>query len=356
MARPRPLRVAFAALVVAVLATPSTGLALAARPPVGQRSFAPPSYKGLNYGMPETLSGRWVGTAWLRSGTGSQDWWPQTRPVFEADLDVIQRRHLGRVIRIFVGLDQAMRWDPRRGFRGFDDQVLDNLDTALRMVEARALEAIVVVYDQEQLGAPGNFHVEALDGRHPAMRAAYLQATTEFFRRFAPESGVLGWDLFNEAYGSLGRDGHLPPPPAPDPASPGYDDETVHAWLRDLAAAARRGAPDAWLTVSDFGQLYESPIQARLYADVVDFYDIHVYDDAPALPDLRVLRAPVILGESGAGLEHYREQRFAGPAVAAALDQGRAAGAVAVLAHAGSHLVMTRDHRLTATGRVLAAA
>lgn len=318
-------------------------------------SFSLPSYKGLNYGVPNTASGQFVGTEWLRSGTGSSDHWNQVKPAFEADLEFIRQQRLGSVVRIFFGLDQAMRWDRSNGFQGFYPQVLDNFQTALGMVAAHDMKAIVVIYDQEVVASEGNFRFAALDGHHATMRAGYLRATSEFMARFGQDRAVAGWDLFNEAYDSLGTNGGLPAPGHKDPVSPGYSDQTIHGWLRDLYSAAKCAAPGALLTVSDSSRLTGGSRDTGLFSDVVDFYDLHIYDDAPRIPDLRGLGRPAIVGEVGAGLDggHISQPAFAAPAIKSALEGGRTAGAVGVLASNGGALFST-DRRLTAAGRVLA--
>src|SRR5262249_23832357 len=62
----------------------------------GQPGFDLPSIKGLNYGVPYTAGGSWLGTRWLRSGSGS-DGWVAARPRLQADLDFIVAHHLGQV-------------------------------------------------------------------------------------------------------------------------------------------------------------------------------------------------------------------------------------------------------------------
>jgi hypothetical protein len=171
---------------------------------------------------------------------------------------------------------------------------------------------------------------------------------------------VAGWDLFNEAYGSLGQSG-LPEPPAPDPTSPNYPDSVVHAWIHDLYVHAKRAAPTAWLTVSDTTQIYwDRAADLSKLDDSVDFYDVHIYDDAPTeVPWRGRLHKPLILGEVGAGIQdhHYDDQQLDSRAVGFWLWAGREEGAVAVLAHNGGGVVFPAGRAgLTQTGSVLAAA
>lgn len=306
---------------------------------------------GLNYGFPHTVRGDWVGTEWLRSEN-----WDATQPALAADLDFIQQHNLGRVLRIFIGLDQTMVWDAKQGFDGFDEPALQHFGQALDMFDATGLKAIVVLYDQEVVGRSGNFHFEALDGKHPIMRRNYLVAADEFLRRFGTRQTVIGWDLFNEAYNSLGRDGGLPRPPHEDPVSPNYSDQVVHDWLRDLYQAAKRAAPAAKFTVSDATELYWNPDpDLAKYQDVVDFYDIHIYDDSPRYPDWKsTLHKPYIVGEAGASIAHGHldDQAINSKAVDYLLRNAQAAGVSAVLIQ-GSVFTPARDS-LTPTGTELA--
>jgi len=347
----RPRRLLLAALAGALIAA----IALAVVHQLVRRSDAAllpvPSAAGLNYGMPHDAGGNWVGTEWLRSG-----YWAETRPALAQDLDFIQRHNLGRLQRIFVGLDQAMVWDETRGFNGFDAAALAHFSTALDMFDAHGMKVIVVVFDQEVVGSTGNFHFAALDGKHKAMRQGYLRATEEFFRRFGGRGTVAGWDLFNEAYNSLGTDGRMPQPPHADPVSPGYSDSVVHGWLRDLYHAARLGSASARLTVSDATELYWNPDpDVGKYEDVVDFYDVHVYDDNPRYPDWRsTLRKPYIVGEAGASTvgAHYEDQELNSHAVTYLLQHARAAGVSAVLVHGAAYTTATDS--LTPTGAAVA--
>jgi hypothetical protein len=316
------------------------------------------SLKGLNYGIPLARDGSWVGTSWLRSGTGVRDNWKGAYPQIVADLDFVQQHHLGRVIRVFIGLDQLMEWNDTTGFTGFQDQSVANFQHVVSLFAARDLQMVAVLYDQEETGSPGNFHFQALDGRHDTMRAGYLRATEAFLGRFGAEPTIVAWDLFNEAYGSLGADAGHPRPPAANPVSPNYPGSVVHEFLHDLYVTAKRAAPHAWLTVSD-GNLYVEPApDLSRFDDILDFYDVHIYDDHPALLDLRRrLDKPFIVGEAGASLkgDHLHDQRIEPGAVRDFLDHAAGSGALAVLMHSISdqNLFPATHNGLTAAGMVL---
>ena len=319
-----------------------------------------PSIKGLNYGVPRTAGGNWLGTRWLRSGSGSDGGWDAARPRLQADLDFIVAHHLGQVQRLFIGLDQLMVWSSSNGFVRFDDAALRNLDQALDMFDSHQLKVIAVVFDQEEVSSPGNFHFQALDGRHPDMRANYLKAVEQFFGRFGSRPTVAAWDLFNEAYNSLGTEGGLRKPPGEDPVSPNYPTRTVHAWIKDLYQTAKRAAPQAWFTVSDTTELYwkDRPDTAK-YDDAVDFYDIHVYDDHLSPKDWqRNLHKPYLLGEVAGDVDHgFKDQSVNSRVVSFWLSHARALGITAVLAHASEEAVYSLwSGTLTPTGRVVEAA
>ncbi len=318
-------------------------------------TLAVPSLAGINYGQPVAADGTWAGNQWLRSGTGQEDFWDRVKGRFDHDLTLINQRHLGSVVRIFVGLDQLMVWDPASGYSGFTQEALDNLDQALGMLDRHQIRAFVVLYDQEEQDNLGNFHFEALDGAHPRMRAGYLQATTDFMQRFGDRHTVIGWDLFNEAYNSLGTDGGLPRPPHSDPVSPNYPRAVVHDFLRDLYQAAKRGAPGALLTVSDTTEIYwHNPPNLRIYDGVLDYYDIHVYDDRPVYPNWRaLLNKPYIVGEAGAATDgqHFEDQHLNPPVLRYLLDEAAAHGVSAVLAHGN---LLSNNGDLTPSGQVIA--
>jgi hypothetical protein len=316
--------------------------------------LALPSFKGLNYGVPLTSSADWVGTAWLQANR-----WPQVRPAMAADLTFIEQRHLGRVVRLFIAIDQLMNWNSVTGFAGFKDRELSNLSQALDLFDAHGIKVIAVLFDQEVRGSPGNFRFQALDGHHDAMRGGYLQATGEFLSWLGERSTIAAIDLFNEAYSSLGTDGRLPKPPAADPVSPGYSGATVHQFLRDLYTAAKRANDHIPLTVSDATLYWQPQPDLSRYDDILDFYDVHVYDDHPNLQNVRrALDKPYIVGEAGAAIVggHFSDQAVEPGVIQSLLEEGRANGAEAVLVHsiANQNVFPASHDRLTPTGEVLA--
>jgi hypothetical protein len=357
-------RLLAALLGVAACAGPGGGgpqgaATVAACAPGPRAAFALPSVKGINYGAPAAANGQYLGLAWLRPGTADSPGWESARVRLQADLDFIQAHRLGSVLRVFVGLDQLMVWDRSTGYVRYDQASLANFGQALDMFDAHHDRVIAVLFDQEETSNPGNFRFEALDGSHAAMRAGYLRALGDFLKRFGARPTVAGWDLFNEAYNSLGREGGLPRPPAADPVSPNYPDGTVQSWIRDLYRTARCAAPRAWFTVSDTTELYwKDPPGTAKYDGAVDFYDIHVYDDHPVARDWRqTLHLPYLLGEVGGSLDQGpSNQPVNARAVGFWLQQAGPLGIAAVLAHNGDAAVYSLAGGLTPTGLALAAA
>ncbi|HKA50988.1 MAG TPA: hypothetical protein VKK19_15490 [Candidatus Dormibacteraeota bacterium] len=366
--RESPVRAPTTVLALAVMAVVfigcGRGMGEVNRPPSGAPASPPsgidlPSVKGLNYGGPDSANGEWLGTRWLRSGSGSELGWTAAKPRLQADLDFIVAHRLGQVQRVFIGLDQLMVWDSSSGFVRFDEAALGHLDEALQMFDSHHLKVIAVVFDQEETSSPGNFRFQALDGNHPAMRANYIRAIDQFFRRLGSRSTVVAWDLFNEPYNSLGTEGGLPRPPGADPVSPNYPDSTVHSWIRELYQTAKRAAPQAWLTVSDTTELYwKNPPDTAKYEGAVDFYDVHVYDDRPASRDWQAhLNKPYLLGEVGGDIDHgFKDQSVNSRVVSFWLSHARQLGISAVLAHAADGAVYTLSGGLTPTGRAVEAA
>src|SRR5438034_9311120 len=125
-----------------------------------------------------------------------------------------------------------MSWDPATGFKGFEQSALQNFSAALDMFDAHGMRVLAVLYDQQETGSSGNFHFEALDGAHPAMRQGYLRAADHILGRFGARHTVIGWDLFNEPYNSLPQHGPLPTPQPAHAVSPTFSDPTLHAWTR----------------------------------------------------------------------------------------------------------------------------
>jgi hypothetical protein len=164
-----------------------------------------------------------------------------------------------------------MRWDAQQGYAGLTAAYLANLDDALATLHRHGIVVDLVVYGAAKGSrARYQFHTEALDGHHAAMRAGYLQALRDLVRHLARSptaaATVAVLDLFNEAYLQLERFG--------------LSDEVIYRWLQEEYDAAHGAAPGFNYTVSDTTRLLKDDRSwGTMYP--ADVYDIHVYDDKP---------------------------------------------------------------------------
>src|SRR5260370_293787 len=129
-------KAAVVSLLAALLLIASLGVAVVFRPSAAPQ-LAVPTSAGLNYGMPPTDRGEWVGTQWLRPA-----YWDATRPALAADLDFIQRNSLGRVLRVFIGLDQLLVCNSQAGFDRLDEASVDHFNAALSMFAPHGIKII----------------------------------------------------------------------------------------------------------------------------------------------------------------------------------------------------------------------
>ena len=316
------------------------------------------SDKGLNYGTPPGPGGEYLGTTWLRSDMGSDNNWSRAQVGLKATLPFIEQEHLGRVLRVFVGLDQIMVWN-HGAFQRLDPAGVAHFRTALQLFQSYGFKVIVVLFHQEERASPGNFRYWALDGQHARLRAGYLKAAREFVSAFRDSSTIAAWDLFNEPYNSLSTDGGLRTPPAPDPVTAGYPEQVVHQWMEDLYHAAKCAAPEDWFTFSDTTALVGHHPNPALYSNSVDFYDIHMYQPDPYVHNWKsFLKKPFILGEVGAPRPggSLVDPTLNSRVVHFWLTHARQAGAAAVLVEDDKGAVYTANlTRLTPTGVALSA-
>jgi hypothetical protein len=251
--------------------------------------------------------------------------------LFQSDMSYIQVHNLGTVQHIWISLDQLFsEFDPTAGYRGYSSQALANVDDVLHWLHNHDMKADLVLFiwtaDAHLID---QFHPEALDGYHAAMRANYLRALHDFVAHLAADPidahTVAVMDLMAEAYYQLetyfqsspARLGQWAYAMPPDPAgrqcyvpgntvctggSAGHgclnqrltsDDATcvdvniVYPWLRDLYATARAAGPGFNYTVSDTGRLLTTSTapygSQRWWVSLypVDLYDLHLYVDAP---------------------------------------------------------------------------
>ena len=168
------------------------------------------SYTGMDYYTPSEYfsgCGRWT---WLTScyTNNSNGQTPQQQ--VSSDTSFMVSASQGGFQRVWISLDQLMNWDSTNGYQGYNVQYLANLDDALARFHAHGIKVDLVLLSWEDGATDAyQFHPEALDGNHAAMRSNYLQAVRDFVAHMAANSTdvatVAVMDLENEAYYQLER-------------------------------------------------------------------------------------------------------------------------------------------------------
>ena len=244
-----------------------------------------------------------------------------------------------------------MNWNGTTGYAGYNSQGLANVDDMLHRAAAAGLklDLVLLVYTSD-VSHTNEFHPEALDGNHAAMRANYLQAVRDFVAHLAADpidtSAVAVLDLQQQGYHQLEVyfytpahlrlwDYSMPVWPQSEQCyvlgntlctggSAGHgcvsgsgaidttclDVNIIEPWFKDLYTTAKAAAPAFSYTVSDTGRLlttgtgpYSSQAwQVSLYP--VDVYDIHLYKGTPWTQSARwssglTLPKPWFSGEAG---------------------------------------------------------
>ena len=283
---------------------------------------------GLDYYEPTGYFTKCPDWSWLanacykpRLPAGGQPAAIPSRVLLTSDLAFVRTAHLGNLLRVWISLDQLMRWNPQRGFDGFIPSRLDNLDDALRDFAAHGVTVDLVLFVYAR-GQPwiNQFHPEALDGRHPQMQAGYLRALSMFVRRLAHNpvdaATVRIIDLQTEPYYQLEQYFTTPASlgsfqncagSAGTVMSSCVDQEIVHPWLEAMYRQARSASQRFLYTESDTGRLLSTnPSLQRYWMSMypVDIYDIHMYDSSPWRDGSRWttalhLQKPWIAGEVG---------------------------------------------------------
>lgn len=216
----------------------------------------------------------WLTSCYTSGGKGSTQS-PQKQ--LSADAAFIAAHHLGTFQRLWVSLDQLMTWNATTGYQGYVAAYLKNLDDALARLHVYGITVDLVLFSYNSPADShfDQFHPEALDGQHSAMRASYLRAVRDFVGHIAANATdsatVQVMDLQNEAYYQLEQYYG---------ASMTVDTTIIYPWVRDLYNVAVSAAPQFRYTVSDTGRLLtDYATWAPLYP--ADVYDIHLYSDTP---------------------------------------------------------------------------
>lgn len=276
----------------------SSGVSGISQPPAHSGRVLAVSYTGLNYYAPSDYFTGCVNWSWLQTscylrGHGSLS----TGAQLHSDLTFITEQHLGSFLRVWISLDQLMRWNKRSGYAGYRRGALKDVDRALSQFSRHHIKVDLVLFAYSaRTKSVNQFRPEALDGFHPQMRANYLRALRVFIRHVSHNridaSTVAVMDLQTEAYYQLefyfAHASNLGVYSACDSGgvtdSSCVDSRIIHPWLEDLYRAAHHTDPRFLYTVSDTGRLLtqDTPAQQHWISMYpVDVYDIHMYDPTP---------------------------------------------------------------------------
>jgi len=295
--RPKPVdrraaRVPFLLLLMIVLVGTSTANASG-----GVRYRLAVSYTGTDYYQPTNFFNHCGYWTWLTDCYTNDTNDPTPREQVSIDARFIAKNHLGGFQRLWVSLDQLMRWNSVTGYQSFYPAYLVHLDDALSRFAQYGIKVDLVLLTRSQgTTARHQFRPRALDGLHPAMRNGYLRAVHDFLvhiSRNPVDASTIGVvDLENEAYLQLDEyfqnRTHLGTfTQCADQHGVSWnclETRIIHPWLSDLYATAKATAPSFLYTVSSDGDLLTSDrlrqaYLLRLYP--VDVYDVHLYSDTP---------------------------------------------------------------------------
>jgi hypothetical protein len=282
------------------------------------------SYTGVNYYDPTDFFTKCPDFTWLQASCYASP----KRPIppsrqLASDLVFVRSSHIGSFMRVWVSLDELMKWDPRNGYLGYDPTALANVDSALSQFAAQGIKVdlVLLVYSKGSHWLK-QFHPEALDGKHETMRSGYLQAVHDFIAHLASnptaKRTVAVMDLQTEPYYQLEQyfndASHLH---AFKSCNNGtgtarndcVDRDIVHPWLLDLYRTARSASTTFNYTFADTGRLLTADRTSQQFwvsMYPVDVYDIHMYDDTPWNDTPRWasytnLDKPWFAGEAGCG-------------------------------------------------------
>ena len=145
------------------------------------------SYAGIDYEQPdEGLTGcpyyTWLkASCYTNSTLTPHHVSPQQQ--LERDMSWITAQHMGNFQRVFVSLDELFScFNTSSGFCGYNPRALSNVDDALSIIARAHQKADVVLLLQDDAAG---FDFEALDGYHPAMEQAYVNAVRQFVQYVA---------------------------------------------------------------------------------------------------------------------------------------------------------------------------
>lgn len=332
--------------------------------------FAPATYAGMDYILPTHTTmpapcrdGRWVWlttACWINAGG---------RERLKKDIEFITAQRLGKFQRVWLSLDQLFGcFDATTGYCGYDRTKLANATEMLHMFADAGMHVSLILFAQPEGAGLNAFHFEALDGKHAAMRANYIEAVRDFVAHVEADPltaraiGVI--DFQNEVYFQTEK--HLAGKvtwngAACDAAC--LDRNLILPWIKDLYSAAKGEAPGFLYTTSDTNRLMDNPDtwQPRYPVDV---YDIHFYTDDPwnyasqyAASSAKFTK-PWFAGEVGCAPGHVSCTYDGNKSLTQQIDKWyldnlKTYGAKAVLIEAWSTVYSRDPYTLTAVGRLV---
>ena len=250
-------------------------------------------YAGVDYYQPSQYFTHCASYTWLRSScydTPANSDPPRAQLI--SDLQFTKRQDLGSVQRVWISLDQLMRWGPKGAFEGFVPGGLHNVDDMLSLDHRYQIKVILVLFVYDSAHDANEFQPTALDGNHSRLRHGYLRADRLFIGHLAGNSVDVSTapivELANEPYfqfeeyfndpSNLGRFRACASNGRTDWGC--VDTKIIHPWLSELYATARQASTRFKYTFSDTGRLFENyGYWSRMYPQ--DLIDEHLYDSAP---------------------------------------------------------------------------
>ena len=165
----------------------------------------PIGYAGVDYYDPTDYFTHCADYTWLQArcyDNPSNPDPPRTQLI--SDLNFVTANHLGTTQRVWISLDQLMKWKHGAGFVGFRRGVLRNVDDMLALYRKYGLKVVLVVYVYDGAAQLNEFRAWALDGNHPAIRRSYLHALRLFLTRLSGNNTDVATtpiiELANEPY------------------------------------------------------------------------------------------------------------------------------------------------------------
>lgn len=255
----------------------------------------PIHYAGVDYVDPSEYFTNCPYFTWLQNACYNNSSNPDPpRQQLISDLNFVSANHVGETQRVWISLDQSMKWRHGIGFRGFRPGALNNVDDMLGLYSQFGIKVVLVIYVYDSSGHRNEFRPWALDGRHHRIRDSYLRALHLFLQHMARNATDVATapiiELANEPYyqfetyfndpSHLGSYGSCA-----DSGRTNWqcvDQRIIHPWLTALYKTARTTTHKFLYTFSDTTRLFEDyAYWIKMYPE--DLIDEHLYDSNPAV-------------------------------------------------------------------------